>query len=94
MAATPFSASPQLIEITDGPLWASCTAVVIASRKPAVVFGAKYTTIFAPGATAPTTSMSSITSPSAPCGPSGTFPAPSTETDETSGCREMPSWSK
>ena len=36
-----FSASPQLIEITDGLRSLSCTAAVIASRKPAVVLGAK-----------------------------------------------------
>src|SRR6202008_789740 len=35
------SAAPQLMEITDGLLTLSCTAVVMASRKPAVVFGAK-----------------------------------------------------
>ena len=35
------SAAPQLIEITDGLLTLSCTAVVIASRKPWFVFGAK-----------------------------------------------------
>ncbi len=35
------SAPPQLIEITEGLLTLSCTAVVIASRKPCVVLGAK-----------------------------------------------------
>src|SRR4051812_27054592 len=59
------SAEPQLIEITDGLLTLSCTAVVIASRKPWLVFGAKYTAIVALGAIAAATSMSSMTSPSA-----------------------------
>jgi hypothetical protein len=35
------SAAPQLIEITEGRLTLSCTAVVIASRKPWLVLGAK-----------------------------------------------------
>src|SRR3954454_14907539 len=35
------SADPQLIEMTDGLLTLSWTAVVIASRKPWLVFGAK-----------------------------------------------------
>jgi len=39
-----------------------------APMNPSSVFGAKYTAIFAPGATAPATSMSSITSPSGPLG--------------------------
>ena len=68
------SGPPQLIDITDGLLVLSCTAVEIASRKPASVFGPKYTAIFAPGATAPTTSISSITSPSGPfASPVGRF---------------------
>ena len=43
-------------------------AVVTASIKPWSVFGAKYTAILGPGATAPRTSMSSMTSPSGPLG--------------------------
>src|SRR3954453_9949898 len=35
------SAAPQLIEITDGLRSESCTAALMALRKPAVVFGAK-----------------------------------------------------
>ncbi len=35
------SAEPQLIEITEGLLTLSWTAVVMASRKPAVVLGVK-----------------------------------------------------
>src|SRR5664280_2644524 len=62
------SGPPQLIEITEGLFVASWTAVVMAFRNPASVFSAKYTTIFAPGAIAPTTSISSITSASGPLG--------------------------
>src|SRR6185312_6243248 len=35
------SGPPQLIETTDGLFFVSCTALVIALRKPASVFGAK-----------------------------------------------------
>src|ERR1035438_4579707 len=59
------SAEPQLIEITEGLLTLSWTAIVMASRKPLLVFGAKYTAIWALGASAAVTSISSITSPSA-----------------------------
>ena len=65
----------------------SCTALVSASIKPfeAMSFVEKYTTIFAPGAQAPTTSMSSATSPSALSGVLGAFVALSTETGMTVG---------
>ena len=80
------SAPPQLIDVTDGLLVASCMAVVTASRKPASVFGAKYTAILACGAMAPTTSTSSITSPSGPPAPPvGALAAPSTATAATVG---------
>ena len=49
------SAEPQLIEMTDGRFVVSWTAVLIASTKPWLVFGAKYTAIRAPGATPPAT---------------------------------------
>jgi len=76
----------ELIDISDGLRIASCTAVVTASINPWSVLGAKYAAICAPGATAPTTSMSSCTSPSAPLGsPVGEFEAPSTETAVTFG---------
>jgi len=82
------SGAPQLIDTTDGRRTVSCTAVVIASRNPWSVFGAKYTTIRAPLAIAPTTSMSSMTSPSAPLGsPVGAFRPRSTDTAVTDGVR-------
>src|SRR5262249_54602290 len=62
------SGPPQLIEITEGLCVVSWIAVVTASRKPADVFGAKYTAMLALGAIAPLTSISSITSPSGPLG--------------------------
>ena len=49
------------------------------------MFGAKYTTIFAFGATAAATSMSSITSPSAESAFDGALLAPSTRTVVTDG---------
>ncbi len=50
------------------------------------MFGAKYATIFAPGATAPATSISSITSASGPFAlPVGAFFAELTETLLTVG---------
>ncbi len=61
------SLCPQLMLIAVGA-GVACAAWVTASRKPASVFGAKYTNCAAPGAIAPATSMSSNTSPSAPCG--------------------------
>src|SRR5450631_4533424 len=61
-------------------------AVVTASRKPASVLGVKYTTMFAAGAIDPTTSMSSMTSPSGPfAAPVGEFVPWSTDTAETLG---------
>src|SRR5438874_543268 len=75
-----FSGLPQLIEMTDGLWAASWVAIVIASRNPLIVFGAKYTAIFAFGATAAATSMSSITSPSSLSGVEGRFLPPSTRT--------------
>ncbi|MEJ1230683.1 MAG: hypothetical protein WDM88_08940 [Galbitalea sp.] len=57
-----------------------------ASTKPASVFGAKYTSRVEAGLSAPATSMSSSTSPSAPPGSlPGTFFAPSTPTALTAG---------
>src|SRR5579871_3873945 len=80
------SAFPQLMEMTEGWCSASCTAVVMASRKPRSLLGAKYTTIDAPGAMEPTTSISSITSRSGPEGsPVGAFCPPSTEMLDTWG---------
>ena len=80
------SAAPQLTEITLGRCSGSWAARLTAFRKPASVLGAKYTTIRAPGALAPTTSMSSITSPSGPLGsPVGLLRAPSTPTALTLG---------
>ncbi len=80
------SGPPQLMEITEGLCVVSCTAVVIASRKPASVLGAKYTTIFVCGAMAPTTSTSSMTSPSGPFASFvGLFAAWSTDTATTEG---------
>jgi hypothetical protein len=62
----------------------------MASRNPASVLGAKYTTILAPGATAPITSISSMTSVSGPLvSPVGAFWAPSTETAVTVGAGEI-----
>ena len=57
---------PQLIEMAMGAGLA-CAASEIASTKPwSPLFGAKYTTCAAPGAAAPMTSMSRLTSTSAP----------------------------
>jgi hypothetical protein len=53
--------------------------------KPCSLFGAKYTAIDAPGATAPAISMSSATSASALQGRDGLFLPPSTETAVTLG---------
>src|SRR3979490_787133 len=76
---------PQLMLTADG-VGVACTAVLTASRKPRSVFGAKYTSWLAPGASAPTTSMSSMTSPSAELGsPVGVFLPPSTSTALTCG---------
>src|SRR5579883_829502 len=61
----PDSGPPQLMEMTEGALPMSWTALVMASRKPLAVLVVKYTTMFAPGATAPATSISRATSPSA-----------------------------
>ena len=65
------SDSPQLmlIAVGTGVAW---TAAVTAATKPWSLLGAKYTSWAAPGATEPTTSMSSRTSPSAP---DGSWPA-------------------
>ena len=69
---------PQLIEMAIGAGLA-CAASEIASTKPwSPLFGAKYTTCAAPGATAPMTSMSRLTSTSAPLVSPGLFVAPST----------------
>ena len=40
-AVQPLSAAPQLMEMTEGFRLVLCTALVIASRKPRSVFGAK-----------------------------------------------------
>ena len=60
--------------------------------KPWSVLGAKYTTMATPGATAPTTSMSSITSPSAFWSAPGVFCPPSTETAVTLGALRPSPW--
>src|SRR6202040_2622645 len=71
---------PQLIEIAIGGGLAA-TAAEIASTKPwSPLFGAKYTTCAAPGAAAPITSMSRLTSTDAPLVSPGLFDAPSTPT--------------
>src|ERR1700735_800947 len=75
------SGPPQLMEMIEGRFVASWTAVVRASRKPLSVLVVKYTASCAAGATAPTISMSSSTSPSGPSGlPVGAFEPPSTGT--------------
>src|ERR1700751_1048084 len=80
------SGPPQLIEMTEGLFVLSCTAVVIAFRNPASVLSAKYATILLPGAMAPATSISSITSPSGPSGlPVGSLLALPTDTADTVG---------
>ena len=59
---------------------------MIAFRKPASVFSAKYTTILAAGAIDPDTSISNITSPSGPFGsPVGLLLPLPTETADTVG---------
>ena len=58
----------------------STIAWLIAARKPAVEFGPKYTRTSAPGARAAMISTSSMTSPSAPLGPSDIGVAPITGT--------------
>jgi hypothetical protein len=64
----------------------ACAAVLTASRKPSSVLGAKYTVKSAFGASAPATSMSRNTSPSAPLGSlPGSFLASSTLTAVTFG---------
>ena len=79
------SLCPQLMLIAVGA-GVACAACVTASRKPASVFGAKYTSCRAAGAMAPATSMSSSTSPSAPFGSCpATLAAPSTPTAVTDG---------
>ena len=71
---------PQLIEMAMGAGLA-CAASEIASTKPwSPLFGAKYTTCVAPGAAAPMTSMSRLTSTLAPLVSPGLFDAPSTPT--------------
>ena len=83
------SVDPQLIDITDGLRMLSCKAVFTAARKPLSVLSAKYTAIFALGATAPAISMSSMTSASAfGSGPGMLAPTPpslATPTAVTSG---------
>src|SRR5580700_7892813 len=69
---------PQLIEIAIGA-GVACAASEIASTKPwSPLFGPKYTTCAAPGATAPITSMSRLTSTLAPLVSAGLLAAPST----------------
>src|ERR1700722_4652372 len=71
---------PQLIEMAIGGGVAP-TAAEIASTKPwSPLFGAKYTICAAPGAAAPITSMSRLTSTDAPLVSPGSFSAPSTLT--------------
>ena len=81
------SGPPQEIEMIVGLFSSSCTALVKASIKPSEVlsFVEKYTTILAPGAQAPTTSMSSATSPSALSAVLGELVALSTDTGTTVG---------
>src|ERR1700689_1598398 len=83
------SGPPQLIEITLGLFVVSWTAVVIASINPWSVFGAKYTAIFAPGATDAATSISNITSPSALLAFDGLFFPPSTRTAVIEGAASL-----
>ncbi len=79
------SLCPQLM-LTAVGVGVACTAVATASRKPRSVFGAKYTTRVAFGASAPATSMSNSTSPSAPWGSlPAPFTPPSTPTALTAG---------
>src|ERR1700761_450119 len=73
---------PQLIETAIG-LGVACTAWEIASMNPWSVLGPKYTSWAAPGATPPTTMMSSSTSPSASW--PGELVLPSTPTAVTEG---------
>ena len=81
---------PQLIEIAIGAGLASA-ALEIASTKPwSPLFGAKYTSCAAPGAAAPMTSMSRLTSTSAPLVSAGLLAAPSTLTAVIDGTA-MPS---
>src|ERR1700681_4370925 len=54
------SAVPQLMEITFGWYTASVEACEMASAKPRVLFGAKYTAIVAPGAMPPATDTATI----------------------------------
>ena len=69
---------PQLIEMAIGA-GVACAASEIASTKPwSPLFGAKYTTCAAPGAAAPMTSMSRLTSTEAPLVSPGLLDAPST----------------
>ena len=79
------SDSPQLMLIATGA-GVACAAAVTAATKPWSELGAKYTDMAAPGATDPTTSMSSRTSPSAPDGSlPATFWAPLTDTAVVTG---------
>ena len=69
----------------------ACAASEIASTKPwSPLFGAKYTSCAAPGAAAPITSMSRLTSTEAPLVSPGLLDAPSTPTAVTDGVA-MPS---
>ena len=79
---------PQLMETAIG-VGVACTAWETVSMKPWSVLGEKYTTWEAPGATPPTTSMSSSTSGSAAESP-GELDPPSTPTAVTEGT-ESPS---
>ena len=85
LRAHTLSALPQLMETTDGRRVVSWMAVETASMKPWSVFGAKYTAMVVPGATPPSTSISSITSPSGPLGSPGWFWALRTLTASTVG---------
>ncbi len=86
------SADPQLMEMTDGRRMSSCKAALSAARKPLSVLSPKYTAIVAWDATAPATSMSSITSPSASESTPGTLaptlPSLATPTAVTRGVRK------
>src|SRR5579859_7745058 len=81
---------PQLIEIAIGGGVAPAAAEIASTKPWSPLFGAKYTICAAPGAAAPMTSMSRLTSIDAPLGSPGLFCAPSTLTALTDGAGLMP----
>src|SRR5580692_11879143 len=71
---------PQLIEMAIGAGVAPAASEIASTKPWSPLFGAKYTICAAPGAAAPMTSMSRLTSTDAPLVSPGLLDAPSTPT--------------